>query len=77
MNRCSICGCTDHRACDGGCFWVLPNICSRCAIDALQAAGLSSEWLDLAQSEYSLALLAAAEQTSPTHLPRLWRPGDL
>lgn len=32
--RCCIrCGCTDHVACDGGCYWasVDPPICSRCA----------------------------------------------
>jgi hypothetical protein len=29
--RCRICGCTDTRACPGGCFWVEPDLCSSCA----------------------------------------------
>ncbi len=28
---CRGCGCTDERACRGGCYWVAPNLCSRCA----------------------------------------------
>lgn len=35
--RCSRCGCTEDAACDGGCFWVPPDIsgvmedvCSSC-----------------------------------------------
>ncbi len=28
---CVGCGCTDDRACPGGCWWVGPNLCSRCA----------------------------------------------
>ena len=27
---CRICGCTDSKACEGGCFWVMPEICSKC-----------------------------------------------
>ena len=32
--NCRICGCTDDRACAGGCHWVAPGLCSRCAGDA-------------------------------------------
>jgi hypothetical protein len=28
---CRVCGCTDERACPGGCVWAEPNLCSRCA----------------------------------------------
>jgi len=28
---CSVCGCTDDKACPGGCFWVKPGLCSACA----------------------------------------------
>lgn len=28
---CRGCGCSDTVACSGGCFWVAPNLCSRCA----------------------------------------------
>lgn len=29
--RCRGCGCTDARACAGGCYWVGDDLCSRCA----------------------------------------------
>jgi len=29
---CRGCGCTDEEACEGGCIWVEPDLCSRCAI---------------------------------------------
>lgn len=28
--RCQACGCTDERACPGGCSWVAPGQCSAC-----------------------------------------------
>lgn len=31
QRRCRRCGCTDARACPGGCWWVEPGLCSRCA----------------------------------------------
>tara|TARA_R110002049_G_scaffold60182_8_gene162021 strand:- start:329 stop:643 length:315 start_codon:yes stop_codon:yes gene_type:complete len=27
---CKVCGCTWDNACDGGCHWVEPDLCSRC-----------------------------------------------
>ena len=30
MSKCRICGCTNEKACEGGCFWALPGICSKC-----------------------------------------------
>lgn len=27
---CRVCGCTDEQACDGGCTWVEPDLCSSC-----------------------------------------------
>jgi hypothetical protein len=27
---CIECGCSESRACSGGCVWALPNVCSRC-----------------------------------------------
>ena len=29
---CRVCGCTDARACAGGCYWINPEhtLCSRC-----------------------------------------------
>lgn len=30
---CKHCGCTENTPCPGGCFWVAPNLCSRCAAE--------------------------------------------
>jgi hypothetical protein len=27
---CRVCACTDDRACEGGCDWTEPNLCSNC-----------------------------------------------
>lgn len=27
---CRKCGCKDYRACDGGCYWVEDDLCSKC-----------------------------------------------
>jgi len=29
--KCRVCGCTQERACPGGCYWVEPTLCSTCA----------------------------------------------
>lgn len=29
--RCRGCGCTNGTPCEGGCWWVEPNLCSQCA----------------------------------------------
>lgn len=31
LDSCLFCGCTTERACEGGCWWVAPGICSGCA----------------------------------------------
>lgn len=28
--QCRLCGCTDERACPGGCWWVRDDLCSSC-----------------------------------------------
>lgn len=28
--KCSVCGCTDGEACEGGCYWYSHNLCSAC-----------------------------------------------
>lgn len=38
---CRICGCTDARACEGGCSWLLRGICSKCITDKVP------EYIDL------------------------------
>lgn len=27
---CRVCGCTDDTPCEGGCYWVEPDLCSAC-----------------------------------------------
>ena len=29
--KCRVCGCTEHQACPGGCYWVEDDLCSACA----------------------------------------------
>jgi hypothetical protein len=28
---CRNCGCSDERACEGGCWWIAADLCSECA----------------------------------------------
>lgn len=28
--KCRVCGCTWNNACEGGCYWVEPDLCSEC-----------------------------------------------
>lgn len=35
--QCRECGCTDNSACDEGCAWVEPDLCSACAPEAVPA----------------------------------------
>lgn len=30
--QCRVCGCTNDRACPGGCVWAEPDLCSRCVL---------------------------------------------
>lgn len=30
VRSCARCHCTDDWACDGGCWWAAPDLCSRC-----------------------------------------------
>lgn len=32
---CRVCGCTDERACEGGCWWVEDDLCSSCVRPAV------------------------------------------
>ncbi len=35
---CAVCGCTNSGCCPGGCSWVLPGLCSKCAGRVVSAA---------------------------------------
>jgi len=37
---CRECGCTEHHACVGGCSWVQPDLCSRCAYQPKTLVGV-------------------------------------
>ena len=28
--RCKVCGCTEEKACKGGCYWIAPYLCNKC-----------------------------------------------
>lgn len=60
---CQICGCTDDRACPGGCSWVSvdPPICSACIEPEASAAGEASGLLG--------AEHCPASATPATHMP--------
>ena len=57
MGTCRFCGCTDARACPGGCAWVEPDLCTACVQDALLLLVRSS--LDL--PEFMAALRKEVE----------------
>ena len=31
IDECLCCGCTQNNACEGGCSWITPDLCSSCA----------------------------------------------
>lgn len=47
---CRVCGCTDDDACDGGCWWHEPGLCSACVpvdpcdCEECMAGGSVYEW---------------------------------
>lgn len=44
IRRCRQCGCTDDRACEGGCSWVEADLCSSCKDDeAFEVEGEAEE----------------------------------
>ena len=57
MGVCRVCGCTDEKACAGGCAWFEPDLCSLCAL----AAGAIAEWAARAANPDIQALIAEAQ----------------
>lgn len=37
FDECAGCGCTDDRACPGGCYWVAEGLCSSCVADEVRS----------------------------------------
>jgi hypothetical protein len=56
--RCDLCGCTDGRACEGGCFWVFDSLCSACVLQALRLASIELGPDDRRSVAVQLAALA-------------------
>lgn len=56
--KCRVCGCSEERACAGGCLWVEADLCSTCeeAIDVLAA------YMDNAYRFYPGRLVAEAKR---------------
>lgn len=44
---CRLCGCTQHRACPGGCSWVEADLCSACAPRAAAIDQARFTWQDV------------------------------
>lgn len=40
--RCRECGCTDERACPGGCWWARRDLCTRCAPGGTNGTGIAA-----------------------------------
>ena len=78
--QCSKCGCTDGKACDGGCFWVLRILCSRCAIESFLAAAMHLNPVNRAIAARELAdaavrlLVSMREQTAEGRKPKGQKP---
>jgi hypothetical protein len=43
--KCRFCGCTDTQACEGGCWWAEPELCSTCA-DRMPTLEPGQQWRD-------------------------------
>lgn len=41
--KCKVCGCTQNNACEGGCYWVEDNLCSKCEEIVQQNEGIIHE----------------------------------
>ena len=44
---CTVCGCTQDDACDGGCSWAADELCSVCADEICEAAGVDAAGISL------------------------------
>lgn len=45
-DTCVGCGCTTEHACDGGCSWITPGVCSRCFSTAVKVMAVISAFID-------------------------------
>lgn len=68
VRSCAICGCTDERACPGGCGWATDDLCSRCAPVALTGE-CHHYWLDRPESDTHECLVCGLEASGPPPRP--------
>jgi len=59
VTACRSCGCTDARACPGGCTWVAPDLCSSCAFTPSPEAVRAWTPAERAILERALAVIRA------------------
>ncbi len=52
--KCKYCGCTDEKACTGGCFWVKTDVCSNCLYSVGSLEALSRHLLKDYDIEYAV-----------------------
>jgi hypothetical protein len=64
---CIGCGCTNDRACTGGCYWVDKNKCSGCFADDGERFAVGGE-LGLEESQFGVELCPGSE-TPAVHAP--------
>lgn len=77
---CSQCGCTQGRACAGGCFWAAYKKCSKCAtsleLKRVIELGPAALWPARAHGHLTLAEIAAAQGVNKKSLRvRIWNSG--
>ena len=48
---CRVCGCTQDRACDGGCSWVDDDLCSSCAVESVEITDAGLELIAESMAE--------------------------
>lgn len=64
---CVVCGCTEERACDGGCSWVMsrPPLCSACVAFGQRIATTIKRW-----PQTALAFVLSSGEPRPARLKR-------
>ncbi len=77
---CTKCGCTEARACEGGCWWAAYKICSSCATPAQlernMEIGPSSLWQVQPEGVLTIDQLAIQFKVNPSSLAvRIWAAG--
>jgi hypothetical protein len=77
LAQCVACGCTDLKACPGGCYWAGLNpethdgICSRCAVRPLDDLMAAIGFAKMTKEEALTRLLAG--ETLTTGDPAIYR----